>query len=109
VADALASMAVSSRTKRRNAGKAHGKAVTALHGRLLQHLEPRKLQQSIDQFCWRGPWESVPAEIAEIRGLVARESRLPLTPPSPGETMVQGSFDATCPLFYPSNVMGRAP
>src|SRR6266700_3798838 len=34
---------------------------------------------------------------------------LPLTPPSPGETIVQGTFEVTCPLFEPSNEVGRIP
>ena len=34
---------------------------------------------------------------------------LPLTPPSPGETIVQGTFEVTCLLFEPSNEVGRIP
>src|SRR5437773_3789493 len=34
---------------------------------------------------------------------------LPLTPPSPGETIVQGTFEVTCPFFEPSNELGRIP
>src|SRR5216110_3185500 len=34
---------------------------------------------------------------------------LPLTPTSPGETIVQGTFEVTCPLFEPSNEVGRIP
>src|SRR6266566_6229699 len=34
---------------------------------------------------------------------------LPLTPPSPGETIVHGTFEVTCPFFEPSNEVGRIP